>query len=136
MNNKPRTFRYFTAWSVVGWIGVFLVISLSLVPKAPEFLAADSGNHLGHFLAYMLIMSWFVQLHTERAWCSFAMGFMLLGFVLEVLQGLLGYRHFDLLDLAANCLGVSAGWALGSTRMVRLLAQFDARLAGASHRRL
>ena len=37
-------------------------------------------------------------------------GFVGMGIALEFVQGALGYRSFELADMAANTLGVAAGW--------------------------
>ncbi len=128
---NPRSLRYFPFWLTIGWSLVALVIYLSLTPHVPE-VSVRAGDKFGHFLAYTVVMFWFVQLYHVRVWWSFAIGFMLMGFLLELAQGLVEYRDFDRLDLLANSMGVLLGWALGATPLARFLEAVDAYLARSS----
>jgi VanZ family protein len=94
-----------------GWAMVLAVVWVSLTPSPPEVDFVDSDKY-GHFLAYGALMFWFGQLY-RRFWerVAYACGFTALGLALEALQGLLGYRTYDVFDLVANTLGVLMGWA-------------------------
>jgi VanZ family protein len=96
----------------IGWLMVAAIVWLSLGPAAPtpDF---EGGDKLGHLLAYGVLMFWFSALYRRtRERVAYAVGFIALGLALEALQGLLGHRQFDVLDLVANTLGVLLGWAL------------------------
>jgi VanZ family protein len=82
----------------------------SLTPSPPE-LDLEGGDKLGHFLSYAALMFWFAQLYATRVY--YAASFVAMGVVLELLQGWLGYRAYELLDMLANTLGVLTGWAAG-----------------------
>ena len=97
-----------------GWAWAAAIVWLSLTPSPPE-LDITYGDKLGHFAAYGLLMLWFTQLMSRGAaasrtpacssrWAS----------RLEFLQGALGYRIYDIVDMYANTLGVALGWALGA----------------------
>jgi VanZ family protein len=102
-----------------GWALVAAIIWLSLAPKAPT-LDMTVGDKIGHLAAYGVLMLWFCVLYRrKRVRAFYALGFVALGVVLEFMQGNLGYRTFDLLDMAANTAGVMAGWGLASS--VRIL---------------
>ena len=90
---------------------------LSLTPSPPrvDFAASDK---LGHLLAYGALMFWFAQIYKTRVF--YAAGFVAMGIGLEALQGMLGYREADVLDMVANTLGVAAGWGAART-LPRLL---------------
>jgi len=90
-----------------GWVGA--IVWLSLTPAAPRVIDFAAGDKLGHLLAYGLLMFWFAQLYLTRVF--YAAGFIAMGIALEFAQGWLGYRAFELVDMAANALGVAAGWA-------------------------
>ena len=63
-------------------------------------------------------MFWFAQIY--KTWIFYAVGFVAMGIGLEFLQGTLGYRQADVLDMVANTLGIAAGW--GAARILpRLL---------------
>jgi VanZ family protein len=84
------------------------VVWLSVTP-APLQLDLDRGDKLGHFLGYAALMFWFSQLYVRRA--LLATCFVAMGVALELVQGTLGYRSLDALDMLANAAGVLAGWA-------------------------
>jgi glycopeptide antibiotics resistance protein len=88
---------------------VAAIVWLSLTPSPPQIEFRESDK-VGHVLAYGLLMFWFAALYAHRLF--FAFGFVAMGVGLEFVQGMLGYRTFDVLDMLANTLGVLAGWAL------------------------
>ncbi len=100
-----------------GWLWAAGIVWLSLTPSPPQVELAQ-GDKLGHFAAYAALMFWFALLHPARR-PQFAIGFIALGIALEFAQGATPYRTFDVFDMAANALGVLAGW--GSARLVRRL---------------
>jgi len=97
---------------VLGWGWVGLIVWLSLTPSPPR-VDFTAGDKIGHLLAYGVLMFWFAQLYLTRI--AYAAGFIAMGIALEFTQGWLGYRSFELLDMAANTLGVLAGWAAART---------------------
>ena len=61
-------------------------------------------------VAYGVLMAWFCQLYRTRIY--YAAVFILMGIVLEIIQGQLGYRSFEVADMFANALGVLLGWGV------------------------
>ena len=109
-------------WLVTGWSLVIVVIYLSLTPT-PVNVELEQGDKFFHALAYLALMSWFTNLYEnlhERV--VIAMGFMLLGIGLEVVQGFVGYRSFEVADMSANAAGVALGWFLATPRTPNYLA--------------
>jgi VanZ family protein len=96
------------AYLAVGWAWAAAIVGLSLTPSPPS-IDVSHGDKAGHFFAYALLMFWFAQLYARRVF--FALGFIAMGIALEFAQGATGYRSFDVVDMAANTLGVLAGWA-------------------------
>jgi glycopeptide antibiotics resistance protein len=94
------------------------IVWLSLTPSPPHVEFSESDK-VGHVLAYGLLMFWFAELYARRI--LFALGFIAMGVGVEFIQGTLGYRTFDVVDMLANTLGVLAGWALA--KGVRTLLQ-------------
>jgi hypothetical protein len=92
----------------LGWAWAAAIAWLSLAPSLPPVELAY-GDKLGHLAAYGLLMFWFAQLYAVRV--LYAAGFVAMGVALEFLQAQTGYRSFELLDMAANALGVLIGWA-------------------------
>ena len=95
----------------IGWALVAVIIVLSVIPSPPS-LDIDQGDKLAHFLACGGVMFWFSQLYaTTRTRLAYAAGFIAMGITLEFVQGRLGYRSFEVLDMVANSVGALLGWA-------------------------
>jgi VanZ family protein len=96
------------AYLAAGWAWAAAIVWLSLTPSLPP-IDVSHGDKAGHVFAYAVLMFWFAQLYARRVF--FAVGFIAMGIALEFAQGASGYRSFDVIDMAANALGVLAGWA-------------------------
>jgi VanZ family protein len=95
----------------LGWAWVAGIVWLSLTPSPPKVDFAQSDK-LGHFLAYGSLMLWFCFLYAAaKTRIAYAAGFVAMGIGLEFIQGMLGYRTFEVLDMLANTIGVLLGWA-------------------------
>jgi VanZ family protein len=95
----------------LGWGWAASIVWLSLTPSPPSVGVAFSDK-LGHFAAYGALMFWFALLYAHaRARALYALAFVAMGVGLEIIQGALGYRTYELLDMAANTTGVLLGWA-------------------------
>ena len=100
-------------WLSLGFGLVLLVIAgslLSLRVHTVDISLFDKWVHAG---AYLTLMLWFSGLY-RRQW-HLVIGLLLfaLGLALDLLQGLLPTRMFDLYDVAANGAGIVVGlvWA-------------------------
>ena len=119
--------RFGLVWQAVGWAMVALVIWLSLTPHPPQPPALLSWDKADHLLAYAALMFWYAQ-SFARHW-RWPLFLCLLGFALEVLQGLSAFRTFDLYDMVANLLGVALGLVLAMTPLGNMLTVVDRLLA-------
>jgi VanZ family protein len=90
-----------------GWAWAAAVVWLSLTPSPPQADFSYSDK-LGHFAAYGLLMFWFARLYRKPM--AYAAGFIAMGIGLEVAQGALGYRTYEVFDMLANTIGVLLGW--------------------------
>ena len=97
------------AYLAIGWGWAAAIVWLSLTPAPPQ-VDVPYSDKIGHLASYGLLMFWFCQLYTRRIF--FAAGFILMGVALEVIQGQLGYRSFEVADMLANALGVLLGWGV------------------------
>ena len=93
-----------------GWGLIAAIVWLSIIPSPPQVHASHSDK-VGHLFAYGILMFWFGQLYATRR-PYYALSFVALGVALEFVQGWLGYRTQDVLDMAANTVGVLLGWAI------------------------
>ncbi|HEB56406.1 MAG TPA: VanZ family protein [Gammaproteobacteria bacterium] len=120
--------KYTKLWLGLGALLIALIWYLSLTPEPPD-TGIDNGDKIGHFLAYGLLMGWFAQIYIQlkpRLWLM--LGFVLMGVLLEVLQGMTEFRTYSYADMAANSSGVFIGLLLSQGPMARLLQQFEQRL--------
>jgi len=115
--------RYRRLWLALGWSIVAAIVWLSLTPSPPK-LDIAMGDKLGHFTAYGTLMFWFCQLYARGATrAAYAAAFAGMGITLEFIQGVTGYRSFELLDMGANARGVAIGWGVALQRIERSAAK-------------
>lgn len=122
-------FRFLKLWQVIGVLLVAFIITVSLMHKPPidlpPFRFADK---LGHFIAYFILMGWYVQLfHLQAQRLLLIVFFVVMGVGLEVLQGMGGVRVFEWADALANSLGALTAYLLGRTGFQYYLSRFEQR---------
>jgi len=116
-------------WLAGGWLLVGLVIYLSLIPHPPEPKYFPSADKLGHVFAYCGLSLWFCQLYRTVASRMTTISALIgLGAGLEFIQGWMGYRYFEVWDMAANTAGVMMGFLLVHTRLGRLFVLIEVKL--------
>ena len=103
------------------------VCYLSLTPKPPQIdLGIDFFDKISHFIAYAVMMGWFIQLYSIfRTRMSYAVGFIVMGVVIEILQGMGPARMFEYADMLANSLGVLTILVLMNTRLNKAFLYFE-----------
>lgn len=104
--------RYRSAWLGGGWLLVTLVSVLSLMPNPPEPFSFSYVDKVEHGMAYAALSLWFCQLYLG-AHQRVVVALIAMGVLIEILQGLSGYRYFEYADMLANSTGVLLGflWA-------------------------
>lgn len=91
-----------------GWAAT-LYWSLAPIPELP-FGASDKTLHLAGYALMTLLSAGFC--HAPGLLVALAAGTVAGSALIESVQGLLPYRSFELLDLAANAAGAAIGAAL------------------------
>jgi len=112
-------------WLILGALLIALIWYLSLTADPPD-TGIDNGDKIGHFLAYGLLMGWFAQIYIQlkpRLWLM--LGFILMGVLLEILQGMTAVRTYSYADMVANTTGVFIGLLLSQGPMARLLEHVE-----------
>lgn len=115
------------AWGLLGGLLITLITVLSLIPMGPPPLAIPNGDKLNHALAYITLTWWFGQLLPARRRLFLVLALLGYGVLIELAQGLTGYRSADPKDVLANGVGILLGLALLRTPAGRLYAWLDAR---------
>ncbi len=112
----------------IGWILILTVIVASLTPHLPAAVG-KVNDKIQHFSCYLLLMLWFCGLYPRRQHWLLAVGFVLLGVVLEFLQGSLTLtRARDWHDAVANTSGIAAGFLLGGFGLANWARRLEAWL--------
>jgi VanZ family protein len=95
---------------ILGWLMILTVIVLSLININGAIPDVKNGDKIGHFIAYFSLMVWFTWLY-PKTWVRnlYAIGFIFLGGLMEVLQSLTAYRSMDIDDFHVNTIGVIVG---------------------------
>jgi len=116
---KRNMLRFPGWWITLGILLVCIVIYMSLAPLSfSGIIYFPQSDKVAHFAAYTVMMFWFSQIYPKRpASLLIASGIIMLGILLEFIQGASGYRTFEYLDMAANTLGVISGYCLAQTRL-------------------
>lgn len=124
-----KKLRFLRLWLALGCIWVGLVIFLSLTPSPPRALGFPGMDKIGHACAYGFLMFWFGLIFMPgRKYRSLGLGFVIMGIILEFMQGATGFRSFEWGDMAANALGVASGWVLARTPLSHALLGLERKL--------
>lgn len=115
-------------WYGLGFAALLTVAVVSLLP-APDLPEAVSDKSL-HFLTYACLAAGFASLVRASASLAYvAVGLVTFGLVIEIMQGMTGYRVAEWGDVVANSIGVVIGqfawWSPLPTKLRRLEARWD-----------
>ena len=137
MTNLSPPLRLAKLWISLGWLGIIMVIVLSLIPP-PEIKESSSlwllpfnlpySDKIAHLIAYFILMGWFCQIyHTTYHRRLYLLSFSLLGILLEILQGLGGVRSADWQDAVTNFIGIILAWQLAKTNFAYGLVYLETK---------
>ena len=118
--------KYRKLWLILGFGWVCLVVYLSVADLTLPQVGFDFSDKLNHLLAYGFLMGWFGQLvKSKPARLELMMGLCALGIAMELVQGVLPHRWFDVADAVANTTGILIAAALLYVGADRILAWFE-----------
>ena len=98
-------------WLAIAWLGVGCALVFSLWPGGAP-LPIHVWDKIEHGVGYCVLTLWFAGLYRRERYGRLALGCVLLGVLIELLQGLTLTRSMELGDLAANGVGITAAMAL------------------------
>jgi len=119
--------RYKNIWRLIGYLIIITIIVLSLIPDPDKVTPFHASDKLMHTLAYAFAMLWFGFCFKGKKLFTSAAALVLLGIVLEIVQGQTGYRTMDFYDGVANCAGVFTGLVLSFSRLSNALQYIEQR---------
>lgn len=126
-----KQLKYLKFWLILGWGMVVLVAILSLIPSPQVLGPLTTSDILIHLLAYSTLMLWFGCIYLSgRKYLLLGLILILIGVILELLQGMTSYRCFEYKDMLVNGLGVLLGWLLSLTRVSSFLIFVEQRILG------
>lgn len=125
----PIKLRWKKLWQGIAWLGIGLLLFLSLIPSLPTLPSLINWDKLHHILAYAVLMLWFSQVFQQHwRWPVFL---LLLGIGLEFIQEASGIRTGHIYDVLANTVGIALGlWLTHFTPAGHLLQFLDNLLSG------
>ena len=128
MCKKNPELKYKQLWLVVGYILVAYVLYSSLTPS-PITMDVKYFDKYAHTFGHFVLMGWFMQIYHERKSVYLCAAFFIsLGTSLEFIQGMTGYRFYDVNDMLANASGVLLAWLLIRTPFPKILCYIDSKL--------
>lgn len=118
-----RHLRFQRLWLAMGMLLVLGVVVGSVISLPAPVQGFMLGDKLLHTLVYACLMSWFAQIYRhDLTRLVLVIGLIIMGIVIEFVQGATTYRQFELLDMVANTSGVLLAWALAYTWVGNVLA--------------
>ncbi|MBT8119278.1 MAG: VanZ family protein [Gammaproteobacteria bacterium] len=114
-------------WLAVGYSLIAVIVILSLTSSPIDTgLDFPYQDKLYHMLAYFSLMFWFAQIYHDRIKRNLmAVMFILMGVLLEYLQGFDPNRYSEFADMLANSMGVLLGLLLALTGAKNFLLKFE-----------
>jgi VanZ family protein len=108
--------RYRNVWLIGAWSLVGVVAYLSLMPNPPEPFQFHMVDKVEHGIAYAAMSWWFCQIYqSARSRIAVCAALVAYGVLIEILQGMTGYRYFEYADMLADSIGVVIGMLLACT---------------------
>lgn len=126
-----RSLKLYVFWHIIGFVYIALIIYLSLAPISSVMPSAAGTDKVMHIAAYAIMMIWFGLIYkARRRVIVLGIAFIILGIVLEILQGLTGYRSMEVMDMIANNAGVLIGWIAIQSRLGDILTLIEKLIWG------
>jgi VanZ family protein len=126
--------RYARHWQMASIILLLLVLIAALMPAAIWFWSDDLPvvdwmMHVDkwlHGLTFVVLTVWFAGLYARRSYWRIAIGLLLFGVLIELLQGLVRYRMAEWYDLGADAIGIGVGLAIAMAGLGGWSLRFEA----------
>ena len=124
---RSLRFRYLWLFSGIGLVG--LVLYMTLMPLTAVSVPAINDKAV-HALTFVFLMVWFCGVFELRLAPLVAVILLLLGVLIELLQGQLAYRSAELADGLADTAGIALGWVLAFSGLQHWAAWVESWFGG------
>ncbi len=104
-----KKLRFTPLWLSIGFIYILYIFYACLKVTAPSQPLFPHFDKVAHFLAYLALSFWFALIYTKDKRFKIMVLCAVQGILIEYLQGLLGHRSFEFLDMIANTVGAYLG---------------------------
>ena len=115
-------------WKAIGALFILAAFILSL---GPDVITPPGIPHIDkviHATSYAGLTFWFLLVYPRRLYWRIAVGFVVMGGMIEVLQYFIPYHKAEVNDAIANTVGVTVGWLLTLTPLGGILTWIDGQL--------
>jgi len=126
--SRSEQLRFLPLWKAIGALFILAAFILSLGPDVTP-TGIPHIDKVIHATSYAGLTFWFLLVYPRRFYWWIAVGFVLMGGMIEVLQYFIPYHMAEFNDAVANAVGVTVGWLLTLTPLGGILAWIDGRLA-------
>ena len=123
--NKYNSLKFKNIFMILGCFWVIVTIYVCLMPNPPSTSGIEFGDKLMHMSGYICLFIWFSQIYSRQNHWRPAVSLILLGIMIEIVQGTTEYRSFEVADMVANTAGVLLGWLLARTRISQVFVRFE-----------
>lgn len=123
-----RPLRRLSWWLLLGLLLVVGLFYLSL-DTPPALMRANHMDKVGHVGYYLLLSYWFGCILQPRRFWQLGAGLILIGALIEILQGLTPYRSMEFNDWLADSMGVLIGLGLAFSPMGQVMLWVERRTA-------
>jgi len=109
--------RYAGMWRMLSVVSLLLILGATIVPSDwlwpddPSFDLHVSDKWL-HGITFTGLAVWFSGQFAKSSYWRIALGLLAFGILIEIAQRAVSYRTAELLDLAADVIGIAAGLLL------------------------
>jgi VanZ family protein len=123
--------RFKAFWAGIAWLGVALALILSLWPGGAP-LPFHVWDKIEHASGYFVLTLWFAGLYPAARYLQVGVGCLLLGVLIELLQGFVPTRTMELGDALANAVGIAIALLFAYTLLGGWAARLE-RTLGLAH---
>jgi len=114
-------------WWGFGLLWTAIIVVACFTHTQPS-VGVSGFDKLLHTAAFAGLAGWFGSVYARRRHLLVAVLLLALGIVIELGQSLTSYRSAELLDLAADAVGIVIGIGLANTRLADAFRYIEARV--------